>query len=136
MLWLRAFAVWLVLIAMEILHGILRSIVLVPLVGDFRARQVGVFTGSLLNLGIACLFIRWIGVRTDRARVGIGVGWVGLTVIFEVAFGRLVTRASWKRLRADYDLARGGLLPLGLMALAGSPLVAARLCRVHLGSRG
>jgi len=53
--------------------------------------------------------------------------WVVLTVVFEVIFGRLVMRSSWERIRSDYDLAHGGLLPIGLVALAGSPLVAARL---------
>jgi hypothetical protein len=55
------------------------------------------------------------------------VVWVVLTVVFEVTFGRLVIRSLWERIRSDYDLAHGGLLPIGLMALAGSPLVASRL---------
>ena len=125
--WRRAIAVWLVLIGAEMIHGIVRSIVLMPRVGDKRARQIGVFTGSLVNLGIAHVFIRWIGARTTRALGGIGVVWVVLTVVFEVTFGRLVMRSSWERIRSDYDLAHGGLLPIGLVALAGSPLVASRL---------
>src|SRR5918993_275008 len=127
MSWRRAVAVWLGLIGAEIIHGIVRSILLTPRVGDKRARQLGVFTGSLMNLGITNLFIQWIGARTTRALVGIGVVWVVLTIVFEVTFGRLVMRSSWERLRSDYDLAHGGLLPLGLVALAGSPLVASRL---------
>jgi hypothetical protein len=129
--WMRALAVWLVLIAVETIHGAARAIVLVPKAGDMRSRQIGVFTGSLMNLGISCLFIRWLGARTTRALVGIGVVWVVLTVVFEVAFGRLVMKSAWDRVRADYDLARGGLLSIGLIALAGSPLFAARLR--HIG---
>ena len=129
--WRRAIAVWLVLIGAEMIHGIVRSIVLMPRVGDMRARQIGVFTGSLVNLGITHLFIRWIGAKTVRALIGIGVVWVVLTVVFEVTFGRLVMRSSWERIRSDYDLAHGGLLPIGLVALAGSPLVAARLRRME-----
>ena len=128
--WRRAIAVWLVLIGAEIIHGIVRSIVLMPRVGDTRARQIGVFTGSLVNLGITHVLIQWIGARTTRALVGIGVVWVVLTVVFEVTFGRLVMRSSWERLLSDYDLAHGGLLPFGLVALAGSPLAAVRLRRL------
>ena len=109
------------------IHGIVRSIVLTPRVGDMPARQIGVFTGSLVNLGITHLFIEWIDARTVRARVVIGVVWVVLTMVFEVTFGRLVVKSSWERIRSDYDLAHGGLLPIGLVALAGSPLVASRL---------
>ena len=127
MSWRRAIAVWLGLIGAETIHGILRTLVLLPVVGDRRARQIGVFTGSLVNLGITHLFIHWIGARTTRAFIGIGMVWVMLTMIFEVAFGRLVVKSSWERVRSDYDLAHGGLLPIGLVALAGSPLVAARL---------
>jgi hypothetical protein len=41
MLLLQAFAVWLVLMAAEVVHGTLHT----PLLGDFWARQVSVFTG-------------------------------------------------------------------------------------------
>jgi hypothetical protein len=40
----------------EILHETVRPLFIVPAVGDFRSRQVGVFTGSLLLVSIAyCL---------------------------------------------------------------------------------
>jgi hypothetical protein len=44
---LRAFLVWLVIIASETVHGILRGILLLPLVGDFPARQIGVLGGFM-----------------------------------------------------------------------------------------
>ena len=46
------------LIAVEFVHGILRAIFLVPVVGDFRARRIGVFIGSGLILLVACIFVR------------------------------------------------------------------------------
>ena len=59
----RALTVWLLLITAELVHGIVRALVLAPVVGDFRARQLGVFTGSLLILLITALTIRWIRAR-------------------------------------------------------------------------
>jgi hypothetical protein len=47
MLLRRAFTVWLVIIAVETADGILRALLLVPLVGDLPARQIGVPIGSL-----------------------------------------------------------------------------------------
>ena len=41
MVLIRAFLVWLVIIAAETVHGILRGVLLVPIVGDLPARQVG-----------------------------------------------------------------------------------------------
>jgi hypothetical protein len=91
MLLLCAFAVWLVLIAVETVHGILRTLLLVPLVGDLPARQIGVPLGSLLLFAVAYLFIiRWIAARTALQLLGVGLLWVVLTVLFEVGLGRLV----------------------------------------------
>ena len=53
-----------------------------------------------------------------------------LTLTFEIAFGRFVVHASWARIASDYDLPRGGLLPIGLLVLAAAPLIAAKLRRV------
>ena len=41
MVMLRAFAVWLILVFVETIHGVFRRLVLEPLIGDFPARQVG-----------------------------------------------------------------------------------------------
>src|SRR5438552_474928 len=55
----RGCAVWLVLIGTESVHGILRTAFLAPRIGDFEARQVAVFTGSLLILAIAYVLVPW-----------------------------------------------------------------------------
>jgi hypothetical protein len=73
--WRRAIAVWLGLVGAEIVHGILRSIVLLPRVGDKRARQIGVFTGSLVNLGITHFFSG--GLVRERPVPTLESGWSG-----------------------------------------------------------
>jgi hypothetical protein len=127
----RALAVWVVLIAAEILHGIARSVLLVPHDGQFRSSQIGVFTGSLIILVIALLFVRWIGASRSSQLLGIGVLWLGLTLAFEIGFGRFVVGASWKRLAADYNVLEGGLLPFGMIFLSVSPLIAGKIRRVR-----
>ena len=59
MIWLRALLIWLLIIAVESLHGTARQLWLAPCVGDFRARQLAVFTGCLLIFTLAWLTIRW-----------------------------------------------------------------------------
>jgi hypothetical protein len=100
---------------------------LVPLVGDRPARQIGVPIGSLLVFAVACLCVRWIGARTRLQLVGVGLLWVVLTVLFEVGLGRLVLGLPWERITEDYDPTRGGSLGLGLLFMAVSPLLAARI---------
>lgn len=124
---LRALAVWLVIVCAESVHGALRTAFLAPYVGDFRARRISVFTGSLLILLIAYLFIRWIRAGTTRALITVGFVWLVLTVLFELTLGRFVLGLSWDRLASDYDIRRGGLMLFGLILLTLSPLIAARL---------
>jgi hypothetical protein len=127
MLLLRAFAVWLVIIAVETVHGILRAALLVPLVGDLPARQIGVPVGSFLIFAVACLCVRWIAATTKLRLLGVGLLWAVLTVLFEVGLGWLVLGFPWGRITEDYDLSRGGFLVLGLLFMAVSPLLAARI---------
>ena len=124
---LRAFLVWCIIIAVETVHGILRTLLLVPMMGDFPARQVSVFTGSLLIFGVAYVFTPWIKAQNKRQLLIVGMIWVLLTILFEFALGRLVLNLSWDRITEDYDITRGGLLGFGLLFMAVSPLLAARV---------
>ena len=126
---LRAFLVWLLIIGVETVHGILRTLLLLPAVGDFRARQISVFTGSVLIFGVAYVFIEWIQATTRKGLIFVGLLWVLLTVIFEIVLGRLVLGLPWTRITEDYDLPKGGLLGLGLLFMAAAPSLAQSLRR-------
>lgn len=128
---LRALVVWLVIIAVETVHGILRTLLLVPMMGDFPARQISVFTGSLLIFGVTHLFINWIAARTTLQLLMVGTIWVLLTILFEITLGRLVLDLSWDRITEDYDITRGGFLGFGLLFMAVSPLLAATFRRTR-----
>jgi hypothetical protein len=123
----RAIAVWLLVIAAEILHGIARGIFLVPHVGEFRSNQIGVLTGSVIILVIAVIFVRWIGAFRTSTLLAVGALWLGLTLGFEMLFGRFVVGTSWERLAADYNVVEGGLLPFGMAILLLSPLIAGKI---------
>lgn len=124
---LRAFAAWLVTIAAETVHGILRTMLLVPLVGDLAARQIGVPIGSCPIFAVACLCVRWIAATTKLRLLGVGLLWAVLTVLFEIGLGRLVLNLPWDWITENDDLTRGGFLGLGLLFMAVSPLLAARI---------
>jgi len=123
---LRGGAVWLLIAITETLHGIARTVFLEPEVGDLRARQIGVFTGSVLILGIALLFVNWLGARTRSALLGVGALWLLLMLAFEVGTARALGY-SWQRIGSDYDPRVGGLMLLGMVVLLLAPLFAARL---------
>ena len=122
----RTLLVWLLIMALETMHGVLRNRFLTPVVGDLHARQIGALAGSLLVLGTALLLIRWVRPDSFRALLGIGVLWLILTLAFEFGLGRAVGK-SWSDLLADYNLAHGGLLSLGMVVLVLAPWLAARI---------
>ena len=123
----RSLTIWLVLICAEIIHGILRALALVPIVGEFRSNQISVFTGSAIILTIAYFTIRWIGEKRPKETLLVGMIWLVFTVAFEVLFGRLVMGLDWETIFAGYNIAEGGLMPLGLVVLFFSPMIAAKL---------
>ena len=91
--------------------------------------MLGRFTGSLLIFGVTLFLIKWIAARTRLQLLIVGIIWVLLTIIFEIALGRLVLYLSWDRITDDYDITRGGFLGFGLLFMAVSPLLAARVRR-------
>jgi hypothetical protein len=122
----RALVVWVLIIAAESVHGVLRGLFLVPVVGDLPARQIGVLVGSAIILAIAWLVSRWLGARSLREQLAVGALWVALTVCFEFALGRVLGFAT-DRIVEDYDPSRGGFMLLGLAVMLIAPALAARL---------
>jgi hypothetical protein len=125
----RASFVWLLIMAVETIHGILREILLTPYIGDFRARQIGVLIGSVLILGLCLLTVRWMiaGILpTKGVLIQIGLLWTALTLVFEFGLGTALGRTI-PEMMSDYDLAGGGLMPLGLIVLVLSPSIAAKM---------
>jgi hypothetical protein len=124
---LRAFAVWLLIFAAEAVHGVLRTLYLVPLLGDLTSRQVGVAVGSGLILLVTWLTVKWIGPRTPRQQRGVGFLWVTLMIGAELAVGRFAFGYPWARITEDFDPTRGGFLAFGMLVLYLAPGWMARL---------
>jgi predicted metal-binding membrane protein len=123
----KTLTVWFVMMCVEFVHGTMRTIFLLPRIGDFTSRQVGAFTGSLLIFFVAYLFAPWFGSLSKRAALTIGAAWVVLTVIFELSLGIFVLDLSPERMFRDFDVARGALFPFALLFLFFCPLLVARL---------
>ena len=98
--------------------------------GDDRAHQVSTVTLVAALMPYTHAVERRWPLPDDRAAAGVGAAWVAMTVAFEFGFGRYVARESWRALLADYDLRRGRLWSLVLIATAVAPAVARRTRRV------
>lgn len=122
---MRALALLALIIVTEIANGTVRTLVIAPWAGDFTARQIGTVSGCVLIGLIAWFGSPWLNAVSRRAQWAVGMLWLTLMMGFEVAFGRWVAGASWQQLAADYNLAQGGLLGLGMLWLLCAPRLAA-----------
>jgi len=126
-LFARALLTWVLMIGAEIVHGALRTMYLVPVVGTHRAGQFGFFIGSALVLGIAWLTRRWRHRASTRMLISIGVLWAALTVAFEFLFGYYVIGYSIAYIAGDFNLFTGRLMLLGVLVMLFAPFLIARL---------
>jgi len=121
----RALLVWLAIILAESVQGAARRFLLDPDV-EFAIRQLSVGVGVVVIFAITWACFRWMRIRSDAGALAVGVLWAILTLAFELGLGSALG-ADRARLLADYDLAHGGLMPLGLLAMALTPWIVRRL---------
>ena len=76
----RGLIVWFLIILAESVHGVLRTMLLEPLIGDLSARQIGVVIGTAMILAITFMFVRWLKANSGCHFLLIWLMWVVLTV--------------------------------------------------------
>lgn len=133
-IFLRSVSAWALIALVESIHGTLRVLWLQPRVGELRSRQIAFVTGSLLIVAVAALTVKWIGARSRRELLLVGLLWAALMLLFELSLGRLAAGYSWDRIAADYDPRRGGMMAFGLLLVAAAPWLAARVRGLHVTS--
>jgi hypothetical protein len=121
----RSLAVWLLLVVVAVANGWIREAALIPTLGPTWGYLLSTLLLSAAVLVVTHLTIRWIGPRSIADAATIGAFWVVLTVAFEMGLGRL-TGVSWADLLAEYDLTRGRIWILVLVATAVAPALAVR----------
>ena len=125
---LPATGFWLLLATIATAAGIARELVLVPLVGELRAHQLGtvLVTGAFLTA--IWMFVSRMRLSPGEA-LAAGTGWLLGAIAFEFGFGHYVDGLSWSRLLSDYDISKGRLLLLVWIAVGAGPFVIATLGR-------
>jgi len=101
--------------------------VLVPRFGQ----PAGLVASGLLLagcvVGVSIALIPWFGRLGTSRCLYLGLLWLGLTLLFEFGFGRLVRHKSWSELFEAYTFKGGNLWPFVLVVTFLAPLLAARL---------
>jgi hypothetical protein len=120
-IFIKAFMIWIVIAFVEMVHGILRARFLAPKVGDFRSRQIAVFSGSILIFLISLASFSWLSPQSPRESLYIGGLWLVCMLMFELTVGHFIFRFSWKWLLNDFNFFKGRLLAFGMLFLFLAP---------------
>lgn len=120
---IRVVALCVVLAGAETLHGIARTVLVVPRIGKQRAIQASAVTGSLLALAICWFLVPPMGLTGVKQHLLLGVVLAAFMAAFDLAIGRWVMRKPWRRLWPDFDPRTGNYLVFGLAFLALAPLI-------------
>lgn len=129
----RYVALWFPMIAIAVANGALREAWLSPALGEDAGRQAStVLLLALLTVYFRFVFRTWRLASSAQASA-VGIVWLGLTLAFEFALGRFVSRLSWEAMFAEYDLAAGKLWALVPLWVAAAPLVFHRLEKARRG---
>ena len=104
--WRRTTLAWMLIMLLETLHGFVREVFIAPVLGDLRARQLGVLVGCLIVFAIA-----WLAAP----------GWwwlVAKAFFFATAF--IWFRATFPRYRYDQIMRLGWkvFIPVTLVWIA------------------
>ena len=124
--WRRALLVWLAIVVAESVHGIIRRLFVLPVIGELPAHQAGMLVGCLIIFAIACASIRWIGARSTPELLTVGAVWMVLMAAFEVGLG-YAFGYPLSRILHDYNIAEGRLMIIGMIFMLLAPLLAAKV---------
>jgi len=123
---LKSLAVWAGILILAVANGALREKILIPRLGAFAGLASSGLLLSVLILAVAYVSLPWLGTRRPVHLLGVGVGWLVLTLVFEVSFG-LWQGKSWPVLLEAYTFRGGNLWPIVLVVTLIAPHVAAKL---------
>jgi hypothetical protein len=110
---------------LAVLNGAFREAVLLPRLGTAGLALSGLLLSALI-VATAWLSLPWIGAHRPAAFIGIGIGWLLLTVVFEFSFC-LWQGESWQAMLEAYTFKGGNIWPVVLVVTAIAPYLAAKL---------
>jgi len=124
---LKALVLWLAILALAIANGLLREKILIPRLGSTTGL---VSSGILLSAGVllvAWAGAPWYGSLTSWQWMLVGAFWLGLTLMFEFGFGRLVQHKTWGEMLEAYTFKDGNIWPLVLLVTLVAPWLVAKI---------
>ncbi|HET8668789.1 MAG TPA: hypothetical protein VFM10_12470 [Terriglobales bacterium] len=107
----------------ETLHGIARTVYVVPHMGKDRAIKLSALTGSILAFFICYVFVPTIGLTGANQHLTLGLFLATFMALFDLSMGLIVMRKSWRKVITDFDPRTGNYLVFGLAFLVLAPVL-------------
>jgi len=122
------FGMWLVFVVIAIINAAVRNKVYKPVVGDLVAHQISTVIFVSLIFVVTYLILRVSGLQlTDLSALVMGSIWLVSTILFEFAAGHYAFKNSWEKLLADYNIFKGRIWSLVLLATFLAPYITNQL---------
>lgn len=119
---LPALLMWLGMAVAMVVNGTVRDLLYQPLVGYEWGHAISCIPAIAIVMTAGWMMVRrHPGVERGEWAV-VGLFWLLLTLLFEFGMG-IASGAAWETMLADYDITRGRLWPLVLIATFIAPLV-------------
>jgi hypothetical protein len=116
---------WTALPFAAVANGALRDFTYGKRMGEAASHSLAVAPlAAVVRLWAGLVARRW-PLRSRRSALGVGLAWLGLTLVFEFGLGK-ARGVPVDEMFADYDVRRGRLWPLALLAVVAAPLLAYR----------
>ncbi len=123
-LWLRAVAIWCLLVVAAAFNGMLREFVLVPALEPGIAGPLSALLLAAVILLAAWWLVRLTGPgRPTHQWFLVGLLWAALTLALEFGFFHYAMGVPWEVLVADWDVRQGGWFGLIVLVTFLAPLV-------------
>jgi hypothetical protein len=115
--------------ASEMLNGIARTIFLNKRVGVMNAKRISLLPALALCMLICYYYVPFLRIRTDGGLLLLGISLSLFMGLFDIMVGRFIVKARWETIVDDFNIRKGNLLGLGMLVIAGCPLLASRIGR-------
>jgi hypothetical protein len=119
---------WFLFMIFAIINAVLRNGVYKPIIGDLRAHQLSTIIFIVIIIIVTYLVFRFSQIElTTQQTFIIGTIWLLATIFFEFLAGHYAFGNSWDKLLADYNILRGRIWSLVLIAIFFSPYLSSKL---------
>ncbi len=122
-IYLYSFFTWIILALLASINGWIRNKAYKKSLGELTAHQLStiIFIGVLFF--VSYFFVKWTGIKDPSELWLIGGTWLILTILFEFIFGHYLFKHTWAKLLHDYNIRKGRLWILVLIATLIAPYI-------------